>query len=55
MNMSSSGQNRISDGQRNVLEALYNAGMVGQLCSHCLFRVCWNKFGTSLEQDVNNL
>ena len=29
INMSSSGRNRISDGQRNVLEAMYNAGMVG--------------------------
>ena len=26
--MSSSGRNRISDGQRNVLEAMYNEGMV---------------------------
>ena len=27
--MSSSGRNRISDGQRDVLEAMYNEGMVG--------------------------
>ena len=27
--MGSIGRNRISDGQRNVLEAMYNAGMVG--------------------------
>ena len=27
--MCSSGRNRISVGQRNVLEAMYNAGMVG--------------------------
>ena len=28
--MSSSGRNRISDGQRDVLEAMYNEGMVGR-------------------------